>query len=96
MQSPRAVSLRMQTELLSECVTLFLTFASLYHYLYGIYGENTSKVVFLLRKQYLEKRSIGILVVKSMENIRVIKFGKTKFYLNEEVPSDREFSFYES
>ncbi len=86
----------MQTELLSECVTLFLTFASLYHYLYGIYGENTSKVVFLLRKQYLENRSIGILVVKSMKNIRVIKFGKTKFYLNEELPSDREFSFYES
>ncbi|SFJ78599.1 3-deoxy-D-manno-octulosonic acid kinase [Succinivibrio dextrinosolvens] len=50
----------------------------------------------MLRKQYLEKRSIGILVVKSMENIRVIKFGKTKFYLNEELPSDREFSFYES
>lgn len=40
-------------------------------------------------------RSIGILVVKSMENIRVIQFGKTKFFLNESLPSDQELSFYE-
>ncbi len=60
MQSPKAVSLRIQTELLSECVTLFLTFASLYHhFLNGIYGENATKVVFLQRKQYLESGSAG-------------------------------------
>lgn len=31
-----------------------------------------------------------------MENIRVINFGKTRFFINESLPSDQEFSFYES
>ena len=31
-----------------------------------------------------------------MENIKVKKFGKTKFYLNADLPLDQELSFYES
>jgi 3-deoxy-D-manno-octulosonic acid kinase len=31
-----------------------------------------------------------------MENIRVINFGKTRFFINESLPLDQDFSFYES